>query len=576
MELQMDPYKFYIFVALGLFSLTSCATKSSSNHSADISIWDNPSNPILFPEELEAKKKGELPKFDIPVVRNASVEMWLNYFQGRGRKWFNIWLERSGRYIPMMRQIIREHGLPEDLVYLAMIESGFSAQAYSRAAAVGHWQFMRATGRMYGLKVNFWLDERRDPEKATVAAARHLKDLYDRFKDWKLAAAAYNAGAGKVSRAIRRYSTEDFWEISKGRYLARETRNYVPKLIAAALIAKNPEAYGFSNVRYQAPLTFEEVIVAKPVDLKVLARKAGTKYEEIQRLNPELNFHVTPPYEKNYRLRVPSNTSQAFVVAYSQLGPDDFFKYAQHRIQRGETISTIASRYGISQREIIRMNKIRNTRAIQIGQNLILPVPEGADFKPQRRRYRQASRPKPVAPGEAYHVKSGDSLWSIANAHNISIRSLKSANNLYRNKIKAGQTLRIPGGSKQAAARAKPKINASMAVSASPKSFHIVRRGESLWTISKKYGVSIRELKEANQLRKTSLSIGQRLDIPGEGRDSLGKGQSEIFHIVRRGETLWSISQRYGQSIQEIKRANNMRRNTIHPGKKIRIPSSDA
>lgn len=495
-----------------LVFLSACSTKKSSKST---SIWDESSgNPVLLEEEYVAQQKGELPRFNMPLEQNAQVETWLNYFQGRGRKWFGIWMERSGRYIPFMRKILREEGLPEDLVYLAMIESGFSSRAYSRAAAVGHWQFMRATGRMYGLKVNFWMDERRDPEKATIAAARHMKDLYDRFQDWKLAAAAYNAGAGKISRAIRRYRTEDFWELTRGRYLARETKNYVPKLIAAAMIAKNPTAYGFVDIEYQQPLAFDKIVLRKQVNLKSLAKKAGHPFEKIQYLNPELNHPVTPPEMKTYELRVPAGSSETFLKAYENLGPEDAYRFASHTIRRGDTISQIARFYGISSNELMSLNKVRFARRLRPGQVLLLPIPEGTPVrKATYRPVKKVSQPsvQRVASGDDYVVQNGDNLWLIAKAHGLSVYSIQKANGLRSNRLQPGQRLVIPGKSGTRAARVTakappPKNN--------HKVVHVVRQGESLWSISKQYGSSISEIKSRNNLRRNTIQRGDRLVIP--------------------------------------------------------------
>lgn len=206
-------------------------------------------------DSIASTKLSDVPLPDVPLVLNMQVEKWMNYFQGSGRKYFTLWLARSSRYVPMMKQILRENGLPEGLIYLSMIESGFRPYAYSRARAVGPWQFMKFTGERYGLKVTYWIDERMDPEKSTIAAAQHLKDLYDEFNHWYLAAAGYNAGSGKINRAIHRYGTEDFWEMSqkKHRYLKPETKNYVPKLLAASLLASDPAKYGFTDIEYQEP-----------------------------------------------------------------------------------------------------------------------------------------------------------------------------------------------------------------------------------------------------------------------------------------------------------------------------------
>jgi membrane-bound lytic murein transglycosylase D len=500
-----------------LFFAAACSSRSQVARSP---IWtdEDLANPVIIQEEYEAKKRGELkPEFDIPVVRNSKVERWLTYFQGRGAKWYRVWLERSGRYIPMFRKILRDHGLPEDLVYLAMIESGFNPRAYSRARAVGYWQFIRSTGRLYGLKQDFWRDERRDPEKSALAAARHLKDLYDHFQDWKLAAAAYNAGQGKVSRAIRRYKTEDFWELTKGRYLKRETKNYVPKLIAAALIAKEPEKYGFRNVEYQKPLEYEKVILRKPVNLETLAKRAKFPIAQVMRLNPELNHRVTPPDEKAYELRVPTGSSQVFLEAFNNLPEEELFKFAHYKIRRGDTISQIARRYRIPQREILSLNKIRSARRIRAGQTILLPVP--ANGKLPSSQYRRARSRKPIkrelkkAPPQMaaseiqgqYTVQSGDTLWAISKRFGVSMYKIKSANGMRSNRLYPGRTINIPGRSTRAV---------KQATIASNQTVHVVRRGDTLWDIAQQYGTSIRALKQQNGLRRNTIKPGKRLVIP--------------------------------------------------------------
>ncbi|MFQ6078602.1 MAG: lytic transglycosylase domain-containing protein, partial [Thermodesulfobacteriota bacterium] len=223
------------------------------------------------------------PAFDIPIIINGKVEQFIKYYQTRGRKVFSRWLARSRRYIPLMKELLREKGLPEDLVYLALIESGYNPRAYSRRKAMGLWQFRYHTGKRYGLKVDWWIDERRDPVKSTIAAAGYLKHLYDRFECWYLAAAGYNAGEGKILGAIKRYKTEDFWELTRYRYLKRETKNFIPRIIAAALIAKSPEDYGFSDISYEEPIRFETVKVPDATDLRVVAAASESTYEELKR-----------------------------------------------------------------------------------------------------------------------------------------------------------------------------------------------------------------------------------------------------------------------------------------------------
>lgn len=567
-------------------SLAACSTKTT--YQANNDLFNDP-NPPIVEEELVARQAGEV-TYDIPIVRNPKVETWINYFQGRGKKWFRVWLERSGKYIPFMRRILKEHGLPEDLVYLSMIESGFSPKAYSRARAVGPWQFMYATGRMYGLKRDFWKDERRDPEKATVAAARHLKDLYDEFESWKLAAAAYNAGSGKVRRAIKRYRTEDFWELTKGRYLRNETKHYVPKIIAAALVAKEPEKYGFTNIEYQAPLEYDKIILSDAVNLEVLAERSGSNLADIMALNPELNHPVTPPNIDKYELRIPAGMSQPFLQAYNGLEAREKFQYTSHRLGRGQTLSHVSRKYGVPVREIMGLNKIRNARRLRAGQTLLIPVPQGmkvATFRsiPNRSNgkvyyrsttsSRQTYRPKKAGSSGVYRVRSGDTLWSIAQVNGVSVSALKSQNGLRYNKIKVGQKLYIPG-------RTKTTVSAGSLTGvsrASPEGTYKVRRGDTLWSIAQTHGVSVRTLKEHNNLRRSTIKIGETLSIPNSSSSVKKNSQRTTaskkrrFHVVRRGDTLWDIAQAYGVSVRRLKLENSLGSN-LYPGTKLVIPST--
>ncbi len=237
-----------------------------------------------------------LPESDIPLTLNSKVNYFINYFQTRGHNSFARWISRSERYIPIMKEILRKEGLPEDLVYLAMIESGFTPHAISVASAVGPWQFMSGTGKRYALRIDDWIDERRDPIKSTVAAALYLKELYALFNnDWYLAAAGYNAGENKILRAISMYDTRDFWEISKGSYLKRETKDYVPKLLAAAIIAKEPAKYGFADVAYLPAMDLDTVEIPSRTDLDLVARLIDVPYQTLKELNPELRRWCTPP-----------------------------------------------------------------------------------------------------------------------------------------------------------------------------------------------------------------------------------------------------------------------------------------
>lgn len=311
-------------------------------------------------------------QFSLPVVEHQRVRYFVDLFRSRERGFFERALARSGRYVPMMAAILREEGLPEDLVYLSLIESGFSTRAYSRAKAVGPWQFIRGTGRRYGLKIDSWVDERRDPVLSTRAAAAYLKDLHEQFGEWYLAAAAYNGGEGRVGRAVRRTKTNDFWHLSQTkRHLRRETRNYVPKFIAAGIIASAPEEHGFGDVTYEAPLQYDEVTIHTPLRLRTVAELAGTSVEGIKELNPALLRNVTPPRNGGFTLRLPTGSGEAFSRAYGQMPDSAQIKLSLHKVKKGETLSVIAKRYGQSVDGLMEDNGLKNRR-LRIGQELVI------------------------------------------------------------------------------------------------------------------------------------------------------------------------------------------------------------
>jgi membrane-bound lytic murein transglycosylase D len=293
------------------------------------------------------KKQQESITYDIPITINKGVEWFLDYFQSSGRKTFRSWLIRSGRYLRMIRKTFKDYQLPTDLAYLALIESGFNHEAYSPCHAVGIWQFIRGTAKGYGLKINWWVDERRDPEKSTIAAAKHLSDLYHEFGSWYLAMAGYNAGAGRIRWAIRKAGTKDYWYLARKRLLRKETRSYVPKMIAATLIAKEPERYGFNELEYLPPLSCDKFTVNDATALKLIASLLDTTEGEIALLNPELKRWCTPPGVR-YTLKIPCGKGELLKKGLAQMNIKKMMAFTVHKIEKGETLSTIAKRYGSS------------------------------------------------------------------------------------------------------------------------------------------------------------------------------------------------------------------------------------
>lgn len=401
--------------------------------------------------------------YDIPITDHPLVDTYIEYFTGRGRWFFQRWLNRSARYIPMMQPILREHGLPEDLVYLAMIESGFVSKAFSSAAASGFWQFIASTGRQYKLRQTTWVDERRDFVRATHAAARYLTQLYKEFNNWPLAWAGYNAGGGRVRRALKRHGVTSYWQLQDKGMLAKETQHYVPKILAAAIVAKNYQHYGFVMDKAEEPLVFETVHFKGAVALGHVAKKAGTNITRLRELNPELLYDVTPP-GRSYTLRVPPSTATQVSAWIASVPGHKRTSYRQHRVRSGDTLGAIARRYGSSIRAVSEFNGIRNAKVLRIGKRLLIPTRGSTNRKRRvaRRSAAAASKPKPKVaakvetaktpvqaaevagkPVATHVVSTGDTFWGIAQRYSVSVADLKRWNGKGSNRLGIGEVLRI-------------------------------------------------------------------------------------------------------------------------------------
>jgi membrane-bound lytic murein transglycosylase D len=308
-----------------------------------------------------------------PSLFNEKVGEFVDFFQTRGDEFFQRALGRSQAYEDMMKKILREKNLPEELFYLALIESGFNPKASSPARASGIWQFIRKTATRFGLKVDKWVDERRDPEKSTYAAAEYLKSLYEMFNNWDLVAASYNAGEGKVLKAMKRAKSQDFWEISQHRYLRTETKKYVPMFLAAVTIASAPDKYGFSNIDYHPPLLYEKVVVPPATSLALIAKAAETDLSEIQALNPALRRGKTPPNCPQFEIKLPPGKKEIFEKNFLPFIQKTRFEAKRHRVRSGDTLGRIATRYRVNLQELCRFNDLSPKDRLKPGSSLLLP-----------------------------------------------------------------------------------------------------------------------------------------------------------------------------------------------------------
>lgn len=396
---------------------------------------------VIRLEEPNTQNLYDNSRYDFPITINARVEGWIDYFTGRGRPHMERYLARSSRYIPVMRQTLKREGLPEDLVYLALIESGFNVRASSRARAVGPWQFIKATGKRYGLRVDAWIDERRDPIQSTEAAAHYLKDLYLMFESWYLAASAYNAGEYKILRAIEQLKTNNYWRICETTWLRRETKDYIPKLIAAAIIAKNPDKYGFDDIDYQEPLQFDTITVDFPITLRQVAGIVKVSSEELQDLNPELLRNQVPPGIGAYELKIPpgsrvlvERTLTALDKRVVATSPSSYI------VQPGDSLASIGRKYKVTVRELASANNLSPREKLASGLALIIPHGD------RKRTSEVATRRTDNNDGYFHHtVRRGESLWSISERYNVTVQDLFRWNNLTRSQIHPGKRIRVKG-----------------------------------------------------------------------------------------------------------------------------------
>lgn len=415
-----------------------------------VSAFDGPA-PATAPELTRAIENDlASTAHDIPIPAHDRVLAYVQLFTGRLRDWIQTSLQRGSRYLPMIQNVFRAEGLPLDLAYVPVIESAFKPNALSRAQAKGVWQFMKDTALENGLRHDWYIDERADPEKSTLAAAKYLRTLHRMFGDWHLALASYNGGPGRVQRALKRANLSDFWDLSEStRFLPRETREYVPMILAAIVIAKNPSQYGF-DIQPEAPIAYERVTVPGATDLRRLAEWIGTPVDELQSLNPELRRWTTPVRAKTYEIKVPVGLAVTVEQRLASAPPSEFSTVRWHTVRRGDTLNSLARKFKVSRAELAAANQLRQNAALRSGMDLVIPRSPAPMVSARNLR-----RTEPVAAEgdvavaasdttrSTYTVRSGDTLYGIARRFGLSVDALKSLNNLNANRIVPGDRLNI-------------------------------------------------------------------------------------------------------------------------------------
>ncbi len=492
--------------------------------------WQSKDDPSIHKDEKNSA-------YDFPIVINKQVETYLNIFQNRQKKTFHQWLERSGKYVPMFKKKLREAGLPEDLAYLAMIESGFNQRAYSSAKAVGLWQFIKGTGKFYNLKIDRYVDERRHAEKSTQAAVSYLSDLYAEFGNWHLAVAGYNAGQGKIRRGLARYKCDTFWDLAQHRYLKLETKRYVPKLIAAIIIAKNPEQYGFDNISYAAPIQYETLQVGPGLSLEAIALISNTDSKKIKQLNQELKTGRTPLNKSHYDVQIPVGTKKLAAANLPRLNRMASTGYKTHVIRKGDTLSAICRRYNINKTTLLKVNNLRSSKLIA-GKHLRIPHSSV--------RYRllaegtQGSFASDVLVLHTIHP--GETISKIADTYGVPADLIVTWNGLESiHKIRAGQQLSLyidNGDTPPVAVTVKSQSMKKVAAVSQPDKSALIVLAEQ-----KKYSVASK--------RSTTNTIS--------------------WYKVRSGDSLWAIARKFNLSTEQLKSWNNLKSNRIQPGVRLKI-----
>ena len=488
---------------------------------------------------VKAKAQAEIKntRSDLPLMMTDQVAGYITYFSGRGRGTFERAFARSGRYHDMIVSTLKEEGVPQDLIYLAQAESGFHPLAVSRVGARGIWQFMASRGRGYGLHHNMWVDDRQDPEKSTRAAAHHLKDLYNQFGDWYLAMAAYNSGPGTVQAAVKRTGYADFWELYRRNVLPKETRNYVPIILAVTIMTKNPSQYGLDQVAKDRPTDYDSVKISYPVDLRLVAECVNSTPEELQDLNPSL-LRLTTPREGTFELHLPVGTRDEYATAITAIPPDMRLWWRYHTVQSGDTLASLARSYHTTAKSIAETNHLESGSAgtgLEADAKLVIPVAPGKHPMSDTATYaRRITR---------YKVHAGDTVESVAENFGVSPQMLRRWNGIRGDSLRGRKivALHLP---------VSPSAHESEVASSHAKTKHAGAAPKPTETAATKPPAT-----KSAQIERVPVQA------------------AVVHHTVKSGETLYSIARAYRTTVAALKHDN---RNIaiIRPGMILIVPSA--
>ncbi len=509
--------------------------------------------------------------YDLPVELNERVWREVRYFTEIVPSFTQRSLARKQLYDEMIRAKLDSAEMPRDLAWLAFVESGYVVQALSRAKANGIWQFIPATGKRYGLQVDWWVDERRDPERSTVAALRYLKDLHNEFGDWLLAMAAYNCGEGRVRRAIREQGTRNFWELS----LPKETMHYVPRILAAAIVGRQPEHWSFSVQPLELP-AIDTFTVEYPIPLSVVGEIVGISADSVGKLNPTLMRWTTPPSVKEFTLKIPAGSREEFALRYEKLDKSKLVRWQHHKVKSGENLGVIARRYGVTVSALQSANRLRST-LLRIGQDLIIPAPEmGLSSKAKSQK-----TPAPLSISDGVvTVRAGDTYFSLARAVGVTVDELKEVNQATDNRLIVGQKLKLPevrNGSYSAPKTNGSSLQSKRAPTGKAKLYQI-QIGDNPYLISRKLSVDLADLLAWNNLSEnTPIYPGNHLTyyskedaLPNEEK-SEGKSGVTVWYTVQSGDTLWDIARQNNTTVEQLQSWNNLDRKGLRPGQRIKV-----